>query len=53
MIIWIGQTVVFNDEYYHVQDTDFINQSAYIGKSEHGIVWDKFWVSWGELRINM
>jgi hypothetical protein len=52
MVIWIGQTVTYNEESYHVQDTDFINRAAYIGKPDsNGIVWEPVWVPWTQLQI--
>jgi hypothetical protein len=50
MIIWIGEEVLYNGIVHHVQDTNFLSQSALIGiPDHHGLIWDKFWVPWDQL----
>jgi hypothetical protein len=44
-MIYIGDNVIFDSKLLHVQDVDYINQSAKIGAPDaNGIVWNCKWV---------
>ena len=53
MIAYIGEDVIVNGKLMHVQDTDYINQSAKVGiPDENGLIWETKWVPFSEVSKN-
>lgn len=50
MIIHIETDVVYKGRVVHVQDTDYLDQSAKVGRvDENGLVSDAVWVPWADI----